>query len=221
MRVGRAVRDPDLLGDQLIGVGVVLRARHHQRVRRRAQRRVGAVDLEPGGAALEDAEIAEQLVLDALEHEGGARIAARGHAPVVGAMVEALADEADARQLLRRPAVAPPEPAVLAGEAVVVLARPGVPGARAVLGRGAPRSRRAGSGDARSASRSRCRPDTSAGRPAAVAVERVHHGRGMYSGWLPVTTHRVRPQQVEALGVQVLVGDDVVGEARSAPASRR
>ena len=49
-------------------------------------------------------------------------------------MIKTLADESDADQALRRAAVAPPQPAVFAREAVVVLARIGRPSAHAALG---------------------------------------------------------------------------------------
>src|SRR5579885_3276184 len=100
---------------------------------RRAQARVVAVDLEPGGAVAPGAEIADDLILDAREQERRARIARGGRAPVVARGVEALGDEADADQRVGRAADAPPEPAILASR-VIVLSRLLRPGARAVLG---------------------------------------------------------------------------------------
>src|SRR5262245_61647101 len=104
-------------------------------MRRRAEPAVGAIDLEAGGAVADEAEITDALVgADALEDEGRARIEAVGPASVVGADVEALRGEAGADQRLRRAAVAPPQAAILSGEAVIVLAGLGCPGADAPLG---------------------------------------------------------------------------------------
>ena len=50
--------DNDLFGDEFIGVGVVLAAADHQGMAGGAELGVRRVDLEAGGAALEDAEIA-------------------------------------------------------------------------------------------------------------------------------------------------------------------
>ncbi len=75
-----------------------------QHVGRRAQAGVDAVELDPGGPAADQAEIADDLVGHALEDEGGARIVGVGRAAIVGGEVEALGDEADAADHIRRPA---------------------------------------------------------------------------------------------------------------------
>ena len=80
------------------------------------------VELESGGAAPRETEVAEHLALDALEDEARPRVAGRGRAPVVGPAIEALGHEADADQRIGRAALPPPEPTVLAGRAVVVAA---------------------------------------------------------------------------------------------------
>src|SRR5262245_53005695 len=49
-------------------------------------------------------------------------------------MVEALADEADAGEALRRSAIAPPQPTIFASEAVVILAGLRRPGTHPTLG---------------------------------------------------------------------------------------
>src|SRR5260221_4556357 len=130
--VSHAMGDAHLLVDQFVGVGVVLRARDDQRVRRRAESGIDGIDLDPGGAALQQAEIADDLALDAREDEGGTGIARGIGAAGIGRGIEALADEADPRQRIWRAALAPPQPALLAGEAVVILADLGVPGAGAL-----------------------------------------------------------------------------------------
>src|SRR5215831_9423265 len=101
---------------------------------RRAEPGVDRVDLEPRGAALQKAEIADQLLVDAVKHPGDPRIGGGGQAAIVAAMVEALADEADAGEALRRSAVAPPQPAQFASEAVVILAGLCRPSAHPTLG---------------------------------------------------------------------------------------
>ena len=96
--------------------------------------RVVAVDLLARGAAFEKSEVAQNLVLDPLEHEGRPWMAA-GVPPTIGNRgVEPLGNEPDAHQLVRRTMVAPPQAAVLPGEAVVVGADLGLVGAGAVLG---------------------------------------------------------------------------------------
>src|SRR6185295_13803251 len=110
-----------LLVDELEGVRVVLGRGDHEGMRGRSQARVEGVQLEPGGAAAGGAEVAEDLVLDAFEDEARPRVAAGGGPAVVRRAVEALGDEADAGQRIRRAALPPPHPAVLPGGAVIVL----------------------------------------------------------------------------------------------------
>jgi hypothetical protein len=99
-----------------------------------AQQGIGAIQFQPGSTPADQAEIADQLVpAHALEDEGGARIETAGLAPVIGRDIEALGGEADARQDLRRPAVAAPEPAITAVEALVILAGLRGPGADAAF----------------------------------------------------------------------------------------
>jgi len=62
---------------------VVLRRGDDERVRRRAQPGIVGVELQPGGAVAPGAEIADDLVLDAVEQEGGAAVARRVGAAVV------------------------------------------------------------------------------------------------------------------------------------------
>src|SRR5688572_27966142 len=79
--------------------------------------------------------IANQLVAtDTLEDPGGTRIEAAGGAAVRLIAVESLRREPDAEKLLRRHPAEPPQPARLASQAVIVLAR----GALPVLGPIAP-----------------------------------------------------------------------------------
>src|SRR5262249_13653505 len=87
-----------------------------------------------GGAAEDHAVVAEDLVPDAGEDEGRARVVGVLGPPVVGRGVEALRDEAHAADRVRRPVVPPPQAAVLAGRRVVVLAGTLGPGAHAALG---------------------------------------------------------------------------------------
>src|SRR5258707_83988 len=102
--------------------------RRHQRAGRRPRGRVRAGELEAGRPAARKAEVADDRVLDALHDEGHARVVGAGLAPVVRSLEEALTREADRHQLLRWPSVAPPEPAVLPVQRVVVLAGLGLPG---------------------------------------------------------------------------------------------
>src|SRR5438132_955794 len=96
---------------------------------------VEPVELEARRAAARQAVAAEQPVgLNAVE-DPGVMVVARGRRTAIGIAPErALAGEADAAQDLRRPIAAPPQPAIVAVERVVVLARFGRPGADAALG---------------------------------------------------------------------------------------
>ena len=204
----------ELLVDQRDEIGVPFRAGQQQRVRRRAQERLDPVQLQAGGTAADEAEVADPLVRpDALEDERGARIEAVLLAHVVGADVEALGGEADAAHDVRRAAEAPPEPAVLAAERMVVLAGMRLPGADAILGAAHldhARQRRV-AGDA---------PVPAVGAEvdqAAAAIEPGLHGiphRGrVVFGVGAGHDHAVGGERVEAFLVQVLVGDHVEGEA--------
>ena len=131
------VRRVDLLDHVLVGIGVPERRRQDERVRRSADGEVGAVELGSRGAESEHERrvVADELVAaDALEDERRARVEAAGHALVGRVAVEALRGEADAEVLLRRHAAEAPQPARLAGQAVVMLARRALP----VLGAVAP-----------------------------------------------------------------------------------
>ena len=210
--VGQSVRDTHFLVHQLIGVGVVLRSRYHQRVRRCAQHRIDAVDLQACRTALQDSEVAEDLLRHAIEDESRARIVRGIGAPVVRRMIEPLADEADAGQCLRRAVVASPQTAVFAGEAVIVLAHLGVPRARAVLA--AAYLDRAGP--------HRMIRDAPVEAVAAEihhasalthpAVERVHHLQRLVFRMAAGHQHAIRPQQVEPFRMQVIVRDHIVGK---------
>ncbi len=192
---------------------MVLRARDDQRVRRRAESGIDGIDLDPGGAALQQAEIADDLALDAREDEGGTGIARGIGAAVIGRVIEALADEADPRQRIGRAALAPPQPAVLAGEAVVVLADLGVPGAGAILA--APHlddaiARRM-IGDAPvEAVAAHIHQPSAAPDPA---VERVEHGERIVFRMTAGQQDAVRADEIEPFLVQIVVGDDVEGKA--------
>src|SRR5262245_37559975 len=77
--------------------------------------------------------LADELVAaDSLEDPRGPRIEAARQPPVGLIAIEPLGGEADAEELLRRHAAEPPQPARLAGEAVVVLARRALPVLRAI-----------------------------------------------------------------------------------------
>src|SRR5262249_55165902 len=132
--VGGTMGNEHFLGDELISVGVVLAARDHQRMGRCAKPGVDRVDLEPCCATLQEAEIADQLLIDARKHPGSPWICGSREPAILAAVVDPLADEADPRKALRRSAVAPPQAAVFTGEAVVILAGLRRPGAHPTLG---------------------------------------------------------------------------------------
>src|SRR5713101_7297280 len=130
-------------------------------------------------------------------------------------MVEALADEADTGQRIGRATLAPPQPAIFAGEAVIVLADLGVPGARAVLA--AP--------DLDDAIARRMIGDAPIETVAAhihqplaapdPTVERLEHGQGIVFRMAAGQQHAVGADEIEPLLVQIVVRDDVEGEART------
>jgi hypothetical protein len=113
---------------------VPLRAGHHDGAVGRAERGVGAVELEAGRPATREAEIADDRVLHPLQDPRRPGIVRAGLAAIVRALEEPLRREADAHDPLRRAPVAPPEAAVGAVEGVVVLADLGLPGPDAALG---------------------------------------------------------------------------------------
>src|SRR4029079_1669266 len=101
-----------------------------QRVRRRAERVVDAIELLRSRSfdQRERREVADDLVAtDAVEDERRARIEAAGHPLVRPALVEPLRGEADAEIALRRDAAEAPQPAFLAGQRMMGLAGRALP----------------------------------------------------------------------------------------------
>src|SRR6185295_5934383 len=103
--------------EQLLGYrdearAVPLGAGHHDRARGRAERGVGAVQLEPGRAAAQEAEVTDHRGRDPLEDPGGPRVVRAGLPAIVRALEEPLPREADAHDPLRRAAGPPAQPAV-------------------------------------------------------------------------------------------------------------
>src|SRR5215475_10837818 len=119
---GRGEVAQELLEDHHEARTVPFRAGNDDGAGRRSQGGVGAVELEAGRPAAGEAEVADHLVLHAVENPGDARVVGPGTSPIVGALEEALRGEAHAHELLRRAAVAPPEPSVGSVERVIVLA---------------------------------------------------------------------------------------------------
>jgi hypothetical protein len=102
-------------------------------VLRRSQAALDPIELVAGRAAAAQPEVAQNLVLDAVEDPGCPRVRGPGRAPVVGTFEQPLGREADSCQRLGRSAVAPPQAAVGAVEGVEILARIRRPGADAAL----------------------------------------------------------------------------------------
>ena len=103
-------------------------------MRRGAESRVGAIDLQPGGASHHQPAVANRLVLtDSREDECGAGVVAGREAAKGKRDVEPGRAHADADEALRRPPTVAPQPARLAGRLEPVLAGGGTPGAGAVL----------------------------------------------------------------------------------------
>ena len=134
--------------------------------------------------------------------------------PIVRRVVEPLADEPHARQRLRRSIVAPPQPAILAGETVIVLPNLGIPGARAILAaayldRAGPR---------RMISDAPIEPvATEIHQPPALthpAIERIHHLQQLVFRMAAGHQHAIRPQQIQPLRVQVVIGDHIIRKPR-------
>jgi hypothetical protein len=76
-----------------------------------------------------EAEIAEDVVFDAVENEGGTRIGCAGLTTVVGRLVKALCGETDADEMIGAAAtLAAPQAAVFSGEGMVVFAEGATPG---------------------------------------------------------------------------------------------
>src|SRR5262249_33767156 len=113
---------------------MTLRAGHDDRAGRRAERSVGAVQLEAGGAAARQTEVADEHVVNPFDDPGRPRVVGAGLSTVIRAFEESLRREADRDDLLRRASVSPPETAVGAIERVIVLTDLGVPRADAALG---------------------------------------------------------------------------------------
>src|SRR5258708_32860490 len=100
-------------------------------MRRRSQRKVIAVDLEPAGRAMREPEIAEDFPLHAFEYPGCTTMPAVRHPANRHRGIKPFGDEADAGQFLRRPAEVLPQAALLAGRREIIFARPRLPGAHA------------------------------------------------------------------------------------------
>ena len=116
-----------LLVDRLIGRVVEHGAADDDGMMRRAQARVGAVELMAGRAAAHEAALAElapgfAMILDPLAHECDARIENAVEEGVGKALVFALRAEADADQRLRRAAEPSPQAAIGAVERVIAFA---------------------------------------------------------------------------------------------------
>src|SRR5216684_9252889 len=100
-------------------------------MRRRAQREIVAVDLDAARSTMREPEIADDLTFDAVEHPGRAAVPAIRHATERAGRVKTFRNEADAEDLLRRPAKVLPEAALLARRGEIILAGPGLPRAHA------------------------------------------------------------------------------------------
>ena len=199
-----------LLGHQDIGLAMAFGGRQHQRMGRRAQAAVDDVELQPCRAAADETEIADLLLRpDALEDEGGAGIEAVRLADIVGGDVEALGHEADPCQRLGRTAVAPPEPAIFAGEGHEIFA--GLPGPVAHPVLDAPKLDDAGKlgmeGDP---------PVEAVGpeihEPAAaieIGLHRVRHFGRVVFGMGPGDHRAVALQQRQPLRMQLFIGHHI------------
>src|SRR3954452_11589118 len=91
-------------------------ARQDQRIRRRPEFEIGAVQLETGGPAARQPEIADDLVVYPREDPRRARVVGVRHATIIRALEQPLGGEPNPAKHLRRPAVAPPQPAITAVE---------------------------------------------------------------------------------------------------------
>jgi hypothetical protein len=94
-----------------------------------AERKIVSVDFEAARRILGKPEIAENFAFDAFEDPGGAAVPSIRHAAERARGIKTLRDEADAGQLLRRPAEVLPEAALLARCGEVIFAGPRLPGA--------------------------------------------------------------------------------------------
>ena len=208
--VGARERHVHLLVDELEGVGVLLRRGHHERPRRRAEAGIEGVELETGGATAREAEVAQDLVVHTVEDEARAWIPAGGGAPVVGRAIEALGHEAHAGQRVGRAPLTSPQPAVLAGRAVIVLAGRFHPGARAVLGATHLDHPGVGGGirhpPVEAVAAHVHEPPTA----PEVGRQRVQHLPRVVLGMAAGEDDPIVREQRQAFGVQIVVGDDVV-----------
>ena len=132
LRILRAAQprevEQDLLDDVRVVVAVPFGARDQERVRRRAEGELVAVELVAGSAAADQAEVADALrPLDSREDPRGSRVETVGHTEVVRRTVEALGREADAEDLLRRTGAVAPDATALAARRVVGFARARLP----------------------------------------------------------------------------------------------
>ncbi len=98
----------------------------------RAQPVINMIQLEPRRTVAGQSKIADDLIFDAIEHPVIGRIGR--DAPVRIAKELALRGKSDPDEVLRRAAIAPPEPAIGTVESVVIFARLRGPGANAILG---------------------------------------------------------------------------------------
>src|SRR6202042_2736440 len=108
--IGCAVPHKKFLCNDFVSIRMVLAAADDQCVRRRTEELVDCIDLISCGPALEHAEIAKDLITDAIECPGNPWVGCGLHASIVAALVEALADEADPDQTLRGSGVGAPKP---------------------------------------------------------------------------------------------------------------
>ncbi len=181
-------------------------------VRGRAQLRHHLVQLEPGRAAAGQAEIAVGFAFHALEQPRHVRIVGLRRAPVADAFESPLHGKADAARALRGDAVAAPHAAVAAIELVVVLPRFAGPGPDAAFG--APDLQQVGRGRGPGDL-----PVKAVGAQvhqvsAAFAVRHqgFDHAARVVLRVRAGQHHVVGAQGIQALVVQVLVGDHVVVE---------
>ena len=123
-RVLHRVADRHLLDRVVVGVPERQCRGDAQRVPRRSEQRVGAVDLVAAGAAEHEAEVSDDLVVaDPLICKAHPRVVARLEALVPRGFADPVGDKADPDEPLRRQPAITPQASELAGRLVVVLSR--------------------------------------------------------------------------------------------------
>jgi hypothetical protein len=105
LRAGEAgIGIQHLLDRQDVVVAVAAGGGDDLGMRRRAEMPVITIEFQPCGAVIGETEIADDLAFDPFGDPGDGAVIAVRHAAVGAAGLEPLGDEADAHQLLRRPA---------------------------------------------------------------------------------------------------------------------